>query len=106
MAGVFLGGDAQIELTYRQANTQELAWMAGQSRAQSQIIDFRSMAVAPHTNKRILTQVKAVDSAYPLVGAVILSGDMDLAQAFVGRDGTAGRDPRPGAFASLEYQLG
>ena len=25
---VFLGGDAQIELTYRQANAQELAWMA------------------------------------------------------------------------------
>jgi putative ABC transport system permease protein len=103
---VFLGGDAQIELTYRQANTQELAWMASQSRAQSQIIDFRSMAVAPHTNKRILTQVKAVDSAYPLVGAVILSGDMDLAQAFVGRDGLPGAILAPALLRRLNINLG
>ena len=103
---VFLGGDAQIELTYRQANTQELAWMAGQSRAQSQIIDFRSMAVAPHTNKRILTQVKAVDSAYPLVGAVILSGDMDLAQAFAGRDGLPGAILAPALLRRLNINLG
>ena len=60
---VFLGGDAEIELTYRQANAQEVAWMTDQSLAQSQIIDFRSMAVAPATNKRLLTQIKAVDSA-------------------------------------------
>ena len=103
---IFLGGDAQIELTYRQANTQELAWMAGQSRAQSQIIDFRSMAVAPHTNKRILTQVKAVDSAYPLVGAVILSGDMDLAQAFAGRDGLPGAILAPALLRRLNIKLG
>ena len=103
---IFLGGDAQIELTYRQANTQELAWMARQSRAQSQIIDFRSMAVAPHTNKRILTQVKAVDSAYPLVGAVILSGDMDLAQAFAGRDGLPGAILAPALLRRLNINLG
>ena len=87
---VFLGGDAEIELTYRQANAQEVAWMTGQSLAQSQIIDFRSMAVAPATNKRLLTQIKAVDSAYPLVGAVTLSDDLSLPEAFAGRDGLPG----------------
>ncbi|MDA8751832.1 ABC transporter permease, partial [Planktomarina temperata] len=103
---VFLGGDAQIELTYRQANAQELAWMARQSRAQSQIIDFRSMAVAPDTNKRILTQVKAVDSAYPLVGAVTLSGDMGLSEAFAGQDGLPGAILAPALLRRLNINLG
>lgn len=39
---------------------------------------------------RGLTQVKAVDRAYPLYGAPILDPEMSLAQAFVGRDGIAG----------------
>ena len=103
---VFLGGDAQIELTYRQANAQEEAWMARQSRAQSQIIDFRSMAVAPATNKRILTQVKAVDSAYPLVGRVTLSGDMGLPEAFAGRDGLPGVILAPALLRRLNINLG
>ena len=103
---VFLGGDAQIELTYRQANTQELAWMARQSQARSQIIDFRSMAVAPDTNKRILTQVKAVDSAYPLVGAITLSGNMGLSEAFAGRDGLPGVVLAPALLRRLKVNLG
>ena len=103
---VFLGGDAQIELTYRQANAQEEAWMARQSRAQSQIIDFRSMAVAPATNKRILTQVKAVDSAYPLVGTVTLSGNMGLPEAFAGRDGLPGVILAPALLRRLNVNLG
>ena len=103
---VFLGGDAQIELTYRQANAQEEAWMARQSRAQSQIIDFRSMAVAPATNKRILTQVKAVDSAYPLVGTVTLSGNMGLPEAFAGRDGLPGVILAPALLRRLNINLG
>ena len=103
---VFLGGDAQIELTYRQANAQELAWMARQSQARSQIIDFRSMAVAPDTNKRILTQVKAVDSAYPLVGAITLSGNMGLSEAFAGRDGLPGVVLAPALLRRLKVNLG
>ena len=103
---VFLGGDAQIELTYRQANAREVAWMARQSRAQSQIIDFRSMAVAPTTNKRILTQVKAVDSQYPLVGAVTLSDNMSLSEAFAGRDGLPGAVLAPALLRRLKINLG
>ena len=103
---VFLGGDAEIELTYRRANAQEVAWMAGQSLAQSQIIDFRSMAVAPATNKRLLTQIKAVDSAYPLVGAVTLSDGLSLPEAFAGRDGLPGAILAPALLRRLKISLG
>ena len=44
------------------------------------------MAVVPGEDggERALTQVKAVDDLYPLVGAVRLEPEMSLAQAFAG----------------------
>jgi putative ABC transport system permease protein len=69
-----LGGDAEIALTYRFASRTERLWMENTATRVSEIADFRSMAVAGAS--RELTQVKAVDAAYPLVGAVGLSPDM------------------------------
>lgn len=74
-----LGGDAEIELTYRFATPDELAWMQDTATQVSEIADFRSMAV--FGEERSLTQVKAVDTAYPLVGTVELSPDIPLNQA-------------------------
>lgn len=74
-----LGGDAEIELTYRFANPDELTWMQDTATRVSEIADFRSMAVLGE--ERSLTQVKAVDTAYPLVGTVDLSPDIPLDEA-------------------------
>ncbi len=82
-----LGGDAQLNFTYRFASEAEKAWMAGQAVRVSEVVDFRSMAVVG--DERALVQVKAVDGAYPLVGAVQLDqGDLD--QAFAVQDGLPG----------------
>lgn len=67
---VLLGGDAQMEFTYRFATPEERSWMESRALAVSQIVDFRSMAVVGDDSA--LTQVKAVDGAYPLLGAVTL----------------------------------
>ncbi|MEL6913746.1 MAG: FtsX-like permease family protein [Pseudomonadota bacterium] len=69
-----LGGDAEIEFTYRFATEEERAWMEERALAVSEIVDFRSLAVAEvdGVTERGLTQVKAVDSAYPLIGTVEL----------------------------------
>jgi putative ABC transport system permease protein len=83
-----LGGDAQIELTYRFADAAERAWMADNALAVSEIVDFRSMAVAG--DARALTQVKSVDAAYPLLGRVQLDPPILLSQAL-------GDAARPGA---------
>ncbi|MEM6482804.1 MAG: drug:proton antiporter, partial [Pseudomonadota bacterium] len=40
-----LGGDAEIELTYRFANEGERAWMNEAALSVSEIADFRSMAL-------------------------------------------------------------
>ncbi len=42
---VLLGGDAQMEFTYRFATPEERVWMDGVADRVSEIVDFRSMAV-------------------------------------------------------------
>ena len=75
-----LGGDAEVELTYRFAREDELAYLNDIADVVSETVDFRSMAVT-ETEDRALTQIRAVDSAYPLVGAVRLEPEMPLADA-------------------------
>lgn len=84
-----LGGDAEIELTYRFATEDEWAWMLREAVRISEIAEFRSMAVVEReeVTERGLTQIKAVDTAYPLVGAVALEPPMRLDQALT-NDGT------------------
>ena len=84
---VLLGGDAQLNFTYRFASDAEKAWMAGQALRVSEVVDFRSMAVVGED--RSLVQVKAVDDAYPLVGMPLLDQG-DLAAALAAKDGLPG----------------
>ena len=62
---VLLGGDAQLEFTYRYATPEERAYLDSIATRVSEIVDFRPMVVAGDT--RVLTQVKAVDGNYPPV---------------------------------------
>ena len=84
-----LGGDAEMRFTYRRANAAEWAFMRDRATAVSEIFDFRSMVISPD-EERGLVQVKAVDSMYPLYGAVGLSPDMPLADAFALQNGLPG----------------
>ena len=87
-----LGGDAEIELTYRYASQDERAWMEANATAISEVVDFRSLAVVDRDGavERGLTQVKAVDGAYPLYGRVELEPQLSLEAAFAGRNGVPG----------------
>lgn len=87
-----LGGDAEIGLTYRFANGEERSWMEDSALAVSEVVDFRSMAVVHNGDEveRGLTQVKAVDHLYPLIGTVGLSPDMSIKSALAGSDGIPG----------------
>ena len=75
-----LGGDAEAEFTYRSANTEELNWLKSISQNISEILEFRSMAsvIRDGQNERALTQIKAIDDKYPLVGDVQLSSGLAL----------------------------
>jgi len=79
-----LGGDAEIELTYRFARDDELAYFNAIADQVSETVDFRSMAVTD-SQERGLTQIRAVDDLYPLIGAVQLDPPIPLEEAIAGQ---------------------
>jgi putative ABC transport system permease protein len=105
---VILGGDAELGFTYRFASDAEKAWMAGKADQVSEIIDFRSMAVIDRDGQteRGLTQVKAVDAAYPLYGQAKLEPDMALADAFAPVNGVPGAVMQPLLVDRLGLAIG
>lgn len=87
-----LGGDAQVEVTYRFASEAERAFFNQKAIAVSGIAEFRSMASfgAAGAEATALVQVKTVDGAYPLIGAVKLADGADLAKALAPVGGVHG----------------
>ena len=86
---VLLGGDAEMRFAYRFASADERAWMDDRAIAVSEVVDFRSMAVAGED--RSLVQVKAVDDAYPLFGRT--GAGRRYPGRRLGGAGVAARDP-------------
>ncbi|RPE66466.1 putative ABC transport system permease protein [Pacificibacter maritimus] len=99
-----LGGDAELEFTYRFATPEERAWLEDNSLALSEITDFRSMITKG--DERALTQVKSVDAAYPLIGTVELTPPMTLEQAFDGKNGISGAVLDPMLIERLGLEIG
>lgn len=87
-----LGGDAELSFTYRFATDTERAFMDQIALRVSETVDFRSMVVIDREAgpERGLTQVRGIDSAYPLYGAVVLDPPIPLTAALAVTD-------RPGA---------
>lgn len=80
-ARAILGGDLDISLTQRPATDEQLHWLQTHAGRVSSTIDMRAMAVRADGASRTLVQLKSVDQAYPLYGAVTLSTDQKLAPA-------------------------
>jgi putative ABC transport system permease protein len=62
-----LGGDVEVRLGGRELPAEARAWLAARA-ALSEVVTLRAMAVAP-SGRRMLVELKAVDSAWPLYGA-------------------------------------
>src|SRR5690606_16870934 len=105
-AAAMMGGDAEIQFTYRFAEAEERVWMDSRAREVSEIVDFRSMAVDAASDERVLVQVKAVDGAYPLYGATGLAGGGTLAAALAGADGLPGLVAQPILIDRLGLEIG
>ena len=87
-----LGGQAQISMTLRRAEAAERDWLEARAAAVSEVIDLRSMAVAGEGEAQVfaLTQLRAVDDLWPLVGVPELDPPMPPAQAFATVEGVPG----------------
>ena len=66
---ILLGGDAALRMTHRDISADERAWL-GRSADVSRVVYLRSMARAIGNDKRSLVEMKMVDGAYPLYGAL------------------------------------
>ena len=103
-----LGGDAELEFTYRFASEEERAWMENTALDVSEVVDFRSMAVVHQGEdaERALTQVKSIDDAYPLLGTVTLNPEMSLADALNGSQDLPGAVMDPALIDRLGLSVG
>lgn len=102
-----LGGDAQISLPLRRASAEELDWMQTRAETVSETLDFRSMAIVDRDGDitRALTQVRAVDGAYPLYGQVGLAPEMTMAEALETR-ARPGIVMHPALIAQMGLRIG
>lgn len=101
---VLLGGDAALRLTYRFATPAERAWIEDRAARVSEVVDFRSLAVAGED--RALTQVKGVDGNWPLRGEAGFDPPLSVAQVLAGQDGLPGAAMDPLLIERLGLSLG
>jgi putative ABC transport system permease protein len=101
---VILGGDLSFGLFHREASAAERAFLDGRGRV-SVAATLRAMA-RTQDGRTALVEIKAVDSAYPLHGRVVLEPDGDPAAALAGRDGVFGAAADPALFQRLDLAPG
>jgi putative ABC transport system permease protein len=70
---VILGGDIDIRLTHRPADAAERAWIEEQGRV-AEVQTLRAMVRNLENDQRTLSELKAIDGAYPLFGTLRLVG--------------------------------
>ena len=104
-ARALLGGDIDLHLFHRTATAAERAYLAGLGTV-SEVAEMRAMARSVTGAKQSLIQLKAVDGAYPLYGAVTLDGGGTLANALAFRDGHWGAVAAAGLLARLGLRPG
>ncbi|HEY1432498.1 MAG TPA: FtsX-like permease family protein, partial [Stellaceae bacterium] len=100
-----LGGDAEARLAYRRVDAEERNFLV-QSGRLSEIATMRAMARTQDGDRRSLIELKAVDPAYPLYGAVALSPAQSLADAIDRRSGQFGAAVDPAILERLGLALG
>jgi putative ABC transport system permease protein len=98
-----LGGDLSFSLIQREADGAELAFLRSEGTV-SRAATMRAMARAG--GDAALVEIKAVDAAYPLVGAITLDPAMPLPAALAEKDGAFGAAAEPALLARLNLKPG
>jgi putative ABC transport system permease protein len=101
---VILGGDLSFSLIHREASAAERAFLDRQGKV-SAAATMRAMARAAD-GQLALVELKAVDGAYPLYGAVKLDNEMPLASALAQKNGAFGAVVDPTLLVRLGVQPG
>ncbi|MBL6927902.1 MAG: ABC transporter permease [Rhodospirillales bacterium] len=90
-ARTLLGGDVELRLQHRAADAEQLVWLRDHSVRQSSTVRMRAMArPVGSADGRALVELKAVDAAYPLVGALMADPQIAQSELLARRDGVWG----------------
>jgi putative ABC transport system permease protein len=100
-----LGGDLEVESGAQALPDSLREWLRARGAILSDVTQMRSMLVAP-SGERQLIELKAVDQAWPLVGAATLAPAVPLAQALSRRDGVYGLLAEPLVMDRLALKPG
>jgi len=100
-----LGGDAEARLAYRPADPKEREFLE-EAGSVSEVATMRAMARTEDGVRRSLIELKAVDAAYPLYGAVDLSPAQSLDAALGARDGNYGAAVDSAILGRLGLSIG
>lgn len=84
-ASALLGGDFEVQLAHRPLPAEAADFLRERGEL-SQVMTLRTMVVAADGDKRVLTELKAVDSGYPLYGQVDIDPQQPVQNAFVDKN--------------------
>ncbi|CAA7613159.1 Lysophospholipase L1 biosynthesis ABC transporter permease [Candidatus Terasakiella magnetica] len=88
-ARALLGGDIDLRQSHAPPSPEQRQGLSGLGNL-TEGVEMRAMALVDGNRDRALVELKGVDGAYPLVGALILTPALDLATALARRDGVWG----------------
>ncbi len=100
-----LGGDVEVQTGAEPPPAALIAWLRARGASVSEVTQMRSLLVAP-SGRRELIDLKAVDTAWPLIGAAVLAPPATLEEALAPRDGRFGLVADPLVLDRLGLQPG
>ncbi len=98
-------GDLKYQILQRQASEAEIATISAEGVVSSSVT-LRSMARLPSGSDQSLVEIKAVDSAYPLYGAVKTDTQQSLSELLAEKNGSYGAVAPQLLFDRLGLKLG
>jgi putative ABC transport system permease protein len=99
-----LGGDVAFSLIQREAKPDEVAFL--RSRGQVSVAATLRAMARTGDGRLALVELKAVDSAYPMLGELTLQPKMPVADLLAERDGAFGAAADSTLLARLDLKLG
>lgn len=100
-----LGGDLDIRQSYHPIDDAQRAAMARLGTL-TEGVELRAMARTPDNGARRLVELKGVDGAYPLAGALQLDPPLPTAEALARQGDTWGAAADPNLLSGLGLRLG
>ena len=103
-ASALLGGDFEVRLAHRQLPAEAIEFLNTRGEL-SHVISMRTMVVENSGSKRVLAELKAVDSAYPLYGRLGIDPQLPVEEALHGGKGFGALVEQP-LLTRLDVKIG